>query len=172
MLMNIKCSAVTSVAVHLEFDDGTVKDATIATGDLIDVEYNKNGCRRRCQGKVIKISTVGTDPKGWYIIIDGSDSFECGQDRFSPASILDLEIIHKADSVKAIQTPNDSTRVPYLRIVKGRLQWSDDGVHWRFIIIDRKDIIIKNEEGTIPDYSCDNVETVDPDDTIKDEEGI
>lgn len=171
MLMNIKCSAVTSVAVHLEFDDGTVKDAIIAVGDLIDVEYNKNGRRNRCQGKVIKISTVGTDPKGWYIIIDGSESFECGQDRFSPTAILDLEIIHKADTIKVIQTPNDSTGIPYLRIVKGRLQYSADGIHWNFIHIDRKDIIIKPEEGTIPDCSYDDAGE-DTDDTIKDEEGI
>ena len=55
MLMNIKCSAVTSVAVHSQFDDNSTKDQVISKGDLIDVEYNRNGCRTRFQGKVIKI---------------------------------------------------------------------------------------------------------------------
>lgn len=151
MLMNIKCSAVTSVAVHLEFDDGSVKDNVIAVGDIIDVEYNYNGCRRRFQGKVIKISCVGTDPKGWSIIVDGSGDFDSDQARFSPASILDLEVIHKSDTIKVIQTPNDITGIPYLRIVKGRLQYSMDGVNWMFVCVDKRDVLIKDEEGTVPD---------------------
>ena len=71
MLMNIKCTAVTSIMVNLSFDDKSTKNALIALGDLIEVEYNANGLRKHAQGKVIKISAVGTDPKGWYIIVDG-----------------------------------------------------------------------------------------------------
>lgn len=174
MLMNISCSAVTSIAVHLEFDNNCVKNQVIAIGDLIDVEYNKNGCRKRFQGKVIKISCTGEDPKGWYIIVDGSGDFDSDQARFSPMSILDLEVIHKADSVHYIQTPKDMTGVPYLRVVKGRLQYSQDGINWYFISVDKRDVLIKDEEGTIPDGRphCPNMGYGDQDpfkDCIKDE---
>ena len=96
MLMDIKCSAVTSIAVHLEFDDGHKKDRVIALGDLIEVEYNANGLRKKAEGKVINISTIGADPKQWYIILDGSDDFDSNKVRFSPMSILNVDIIRKA----------------------------------------------------------------------------
>lgn len=150
MLMNIKCSAVTSVLVELSFDDKSTKNCLIGLGDLIEVDYNANGLRKHAQGKVIKISAVGTDPKGWYIIVDGSDDFDSNKVRFSPASILDVEIIRKADTLNVVQTPIGHEGVPYIRIIKGRLQWSRDGVNWKPINIDQRDII-EEAEGTIPE---------------------
>ena len=105
MLMDVKCSAVTSIAVNLTFDDGTTKNSVIGVGDLVSVEYNNNGLRKQVDGKVLKISAIGTDPKAWYIIVDGSDEFECNKARFSPMNILDLEILRKADNSNTIQTP-------------------------------------------------------------------
>ena len=64
--MNIKCSAMASIKVNLEFDDQSKKERVVSIGDLIDVEFNANGLRKRVDGKVLNISTVGTDPKGWY----------------------------------------------------------------------------------------------------------
>ena len=153
MLMNIKCTAVTSIMVNLLFDDKSTKNALIALGDLIEVEYNANGLRKHAQGKVIKISAVGTDPKGWYIIVDGSDDFDSNKVRFSPASILDVEIIRKADTLNVVQTPIGHEGVPFIRIIKGRLQWSRDGVNWHPINIDQRDII-EEAEGTIPMEPC------------------
>ena len=60
MLMDVKCSAVTSIAVHLTFDDGTTKNSVIGVGDLVSVEYNNNGLRKQVDGKVLKISLVRT----------------------------------------------------------------------------------------------------------------
>lgn len=148
MLLNIKCSAVTSVAVHLEFDNNSSKDIVLSKGDLIDVEYNRNGLRKRIQGKVISINAVGTDPKGWTIIVDGSDDFSSEQVRFSPMNILDIELIRKANEIKFIETPNDASGIMGLRIVKGRLQYTSDGFNWDFVKTDKK-FIIKDEEGTI-----------------------
>lgn len=159
MLMDIKCSVVSSVSVDLTFDDNTTKHAVLAVGDLINVEYNHNGCRKRCLGKVVKVSvTDSTDPKKWIIYVDSSEEFDSGLVRFSPASILDVEVLYKAETVTNIQTPKDNTGVPHLRIVKGRLQYSLDGVHWHKITVDREDIMIRGEEGTIPGEGCDDYE--------------
>lgn len=166
MLMNIKCSAVASIAVDLEFDDGSVKHYVIATNDLVDIIYNHNGCRKRIQGKVVKINCIGNDPKSWSLIIDGSGDFESEQVRFSPMAILDMDILYKAEEINTIQTPKDYTGVPFLRIVHNKLQYSRDGVHWTYVSIDRNHVVIKDEEGTVEDTSdffCDVV------DGIKDE---
>jgi len=152
MLVDIKCSAVTSVRVKLAFDDQCKKDCLIAIGDLIDCEYNANGLRKHIIGKVLSISAVGPDPKGWYIIVDGSDDFDGVKARFSPMSILDVDILRKADMETFIETPRDDNAVPFLRIVKGRLQWSKDGYTYHPVRIDARDIVedIEEQEGTMP----------------------
>lgn len=149
MLMDIKCAAVTSIAVHLVFDDHSVKDRVVSEGDLVYVEYNANGMRRSVEGNVVKISAVGTDPNGWYIIVDGSDDFNSARAKFSPMSILDLEVLRKAASTDIVHTPVGDESVPFLRIKKGRLQWSKDGYNWHSILMDRRDII-EDQEGTVP----------------------
>ena len=149
MLMDIKCSAVTSIGVHLVFDDGSVKDRVVGVGDLIEVVYNGNGIVNRVNGKVLSVSAVGTDPKGWYIIVDASDDFKSDKVRFAPTSILDLEIIRKADQLEFIQTPIGHEGIPYMRIHRGRLQYSMDGYRWKNIVIDEKDVILP-AEGTAP----------------------
>lgn len=147
--MDIKCSAVSSVLVYLTFDDQHNKERLIAVGDLIDCEYNANGLRKHIIGKVVSISTVGNDPKGWYIVVDGSDDFDGLKARFSPMNILDVDILSKGDSVEIIHTPLGDTGVPFLRIMKGRLQYSKDGYNWKPIRIDNRDII-EPQEGTVP----------------------
>lgn len=151
MLMNVKCSAISSIAVQLDFDDGTCKNEVIALDDLVCVEYNKNGRRVCFEGVVIKIDASGTDPKSWYIILDGSGDFESNQARFSPMSILDLSVIRKANTSKSILSPLGLYRIDSLRIVDGRLQYTQDGFNWYPIKVDEIDINIKEEEGTIPD---------------------
>ena len=158
MLMNIKCSAVTSIRVNLTYDNGVVKDAVIGVGDLIDVVYNANGIRKRACGRVLVVSAAGADPKGWYIIVDGSDDFDSSKARFSPMSILELEVIAKGDSIDTVRTVKGDMAVPYLRIVKGRLQWSKDGCTWYPIRVDRNEIL--DQEGTMP---IPNHEAIDPD---------
>jgi hypothetical protein len=149
MLMDIKCTAVASVAVHLTFDDHSTKDRLLANGDLVDVTYNANGLQKHIIGRVTRISCVGTDPKGWYMIVDGSDDFSGRVARFSPASILDCEVLRKADSIRVVRTPVGAEGVPFLRIMKGRLQYSVDGFNWVPIRIDDKDII-EDQSGTVP----------------------
>lgn len=149
MLMDIKCSAVTSIEVKLTFDNDTSKDVVISNGDLVDVTYNANGLRKRIEGKVIKISAVGTDPKSWYIIVDGSDDFASTKAKFAPTSILDIEVIRKADTLNVVQTVVGEGGVPFIRIKNGRLQWSKDGYDWKPIFIFRRDII-EDQEGTVP----------------------
>lgn len=149
MLMDIKCSAVTSVKVLLTFDDNSHKEAVISVGDLIDVVYNANGLRKHACGKVLVVSATGNDPKGWYIIVDGSDDFGANKARFSPMSILSLEIITKGDSIENIRTVRGEHAVPFLRLVKGSLQWSKDGFKWNPVGVYDRDII-EDQEGTFP----------------------
>ena len=156
--MNIKCSAVTSIGVNLTYDNGAVKDAVIAVGDLIDVVYNANGIRKHACGRVLVVSAVGSDPKSWYIIVDGSDDFVSDKARLCPMNILELEIIAKGDTIDNVRTVKGDTAVPYLRIVKGRLQWSKDGSTWYPINVDREDIL--DQEGTVP--VCPGKEPIPP----------
>lgn len=149
MLMDIKCFAVPSVRVDLTFDDGSAKDRLLGIGDLISVDWNASGVCKHMVGEITAISTAGTDPKGWYIIVDGSDDFASLRARFSPMSILDVEILRKADTVEAVRTPLGCDGVQFLRIKKGRLQYSHDGINWHFIRIDDEDII-EDQDGTVP----------------------
>lgn len=172
MLMSIKCAAISSIKVHLEFDDHSFKDELICIGDLIDVTYNGNGARRHTTGKVRVISTVGSDPKAWYIIVDASDDFKTFEAKFSPMNILDVEVICRAATVDTIQTPLGDTAVPYLRIVEGRLQYSKDGRHWMYIRINTRDVI-EPQEGTVPYIpGIDFVPDESPQDTDDDGDGI
>lgn len=149
MLLDIKCSTVVSVKVNLAFDDGTTKERVIGLGDLIDVEFNCNGLRRRVEGRVIKIYTEGADPKKWYIIVDSADDFDSKQYRFSPMNILDLEVVQKRDATQYIYSTNDYTNIQGLRIVKGRIQYTQNGHDWYPVKLDPRDII-RDEEGTAP----------------------
>ena len=149
MLMSIKAKKIASIEVFLTFDDGTKKDCIIAVGDLVSVVYNANGMRKAIDGKVVKISAVGEDPNGWYIIVDSSDDFDSAKAKFSPMSILDIEIIRKGDTIEEVRTPIGSEAVPYIRIVKGRLQYSVDSKNWRPIHIDKRDVI-EPQSGTVP----------------------
>ena len=146
MLLDIKCKAISSVRVHLVFDDETCKDNVISIGDLIDVTYNGNGLRKHIIGMVSNISTVGADPKNWYIIVDGSDDFARNGARFSPMSILDLEIIRKADQQVIVKSPIGMYGCPFIRISKGRMQYSYDGFEWHYIVIDDENVI--EDDGT------------------------
>lgn len=150
MLLDINCKAISSVKVRLVFDDETVKCNVISIGDLIDVTYNGNGMRKHIIGRVTSISTVGADPHNWYIIVDGSDDFARYGARFSPMDILDLEIIRKSDQEVIVKSPIGMGGIPYIREIKGRLQYSRDGFEWHYIVID--------DENIIEDDSTDNAE--------------
>ncbi len=141
MLMDIKCSVVNSIKVNLTFDDQSTKVAVIGVGDLVDVVYNANGMRKPIQGKVIKVSAAGTDPRAWYIIVDGSGDFESEQVKFSPMAILDITIIRKADTLDVVRTPIGEYSATYLRVVDSRIQWSKDGETWNPVKVDSRDVI-------------------------------
>jgi hypothetical protein len=151
MLLDIKCSVVSSIKVSLTFDDGVKKENVIAVGDLVDIEYNSNGLRKEVYGRVIKISAVGTDPNGWYITVDGSDDFHTVTARFSVMGILDFDIIKKWDTYNAISTPNDCTGIAELKIVDGYLYYTKDGIHWYEIKTEHdRENEIEGERGTVP----------------------
>ena len=141
--------------VDLKFDDGSRKERVISNGDIVDIVYNGGGMRKHAQGKVIRISANGTDPNGWYIIVDGSDDFSSDKVRFAPTSILDCEIIRKGDMLDAIQSPLGEQHIPYMRIVKGYLQYSIDGFTWKeFRNCNRRnpEDDIEDVEGTVPQH--------------------
>ena len=144
MLMDIRCSMIPSIKTELVFDNGHVKIQVLGVGDLIDLFYNSNGLRKHIIGKIIQISTPGIDPKGWSIIVDGSDDFDSEVARLSPMSILDVDVIRKAGTVRCVTTPIDDTGIMGIRINKGRLQYTRDGRHWHNIKIDDIDVISKN----------------------------
>ena len=147
MLMDIRCFMIPSIKVDLTFDNGYRKSPILGVGDLIDLLYNQNGLRKHIVGKIIQISTPGVDPKGWSIIVDGSDGFDSDVARLSPMSILDVDVIRKAGSARTVTSPNDDTGIHGIRINKGRLQYSKNGKTWKNIRIDDVDVItIKDDD--------------------------
>ena len=174
MLLSINCSVVSSVKVSLTFDDGNKKEGIISVGDLVDIEYNTNGLRKRIYGRVLVVSVNGTDPNGWYLTVDGSDDFQSLTARFSVMSILDFTIIKKYDVSTVVETPNDPSGICMLKIIDGFLYYTKDGVHWFEIktSADRRNHI-QQEEGTVPLFPPGHVATppVVTNDVIEDETG-
>lgn len=146
MLMDIRCSMIPSIKVELTFDDGHRKDPTLGIGDLIDLLYNSNGLRKHIIGRIIQINTPGHDPKGWSLIVDGSDDFDSEIARLSPMSILDVDVIRKDGAYRTVATPIDDTGCDAIRIIKGVLQYTKDGKHWRNIKINDVDVIPGNDD--------------------------
>lgn len=150
MTLSVDCSVVASIKVVLTYDVGPKKEVILEVGDLVDILYNKNGLRKEITGRVIKISATGTDPNGWWIVVDGSDDFESTQARFSPMNIIDVDIIKKADSEHTVTSPVDYTGIECIRVVNGYLEYSKDGYTWYKIKTGRPEEEIAQEEGTVP----------------------
>ncbi len=168
MLQDIKCSTIVSFKIDLKYDDCRAnKSVVVSEGDLVDVDFNYNGCRKCIQGKVVKIYAEGTDPKKWYLIVDSADTFNSNTYKFSPMNILDITIIMKKDATQYIASTNDYTNIKALRIVKGMLQYTQDGVNWRPIYIDPQ-FIIEDENYDRPPVPPQPIYT-QPEDTIRDE---
>lgn len=149
MLLNINCTEISSIKVDLSFDDGTVKNRLLAIGDLIDVFYNGNGLRKHIIGRISSISTIGVNPREWYIVMDGSDEFASQKARFSPMNILDCEIIRKDGQDESVKTPLGDHGVPFIRILGQRLQYSRDGYEWHYVKTADEDVI-EDQSGTYP----------------------
>lgn len=149
MLISNKCSAIVSIKVELTYDDGRQKERVLAVGDLVDIDFNYNGLIKHTIGRILKIYAEGSDPKNWLIILDCSDGFDSVQYRFSPVNIIDVEILKKMDAIQFVESTNDYTNIRAIRFVHGRIQVTQDGIHWLPIVLDAKDIIY-DEEGTVP----------------------
>lgn len=169
MTLEVKCSVIQSIKVNLKFEDGMCKERVIGVGDLIDVDFNCNGIRKSIEGRVVKVYVEGSDARRWYIIVDSSDDFDATQYKFSPMNIIDLEIIKKKDATQYIETTNDFTNIRALRIVHGRLQYTQDGHNWWPINIDPDDIIHDEEYGVNRRPHHNNCSNTEPDDIIHDE---
>lgn len=150
MLLSINCSVVSSIKVDLVFDDGSKKHGILAIGDLVDIEYNSNGLRKRIYGRIINISAQGTDPNGWYLTVDGSDDFQSTTVRFSVMGIIDFTIIKKYDTTNVVETPVDKTGVLAIKVIDGWLYYTQDGVHWFKPRTRINDNHLQQEEGTVP----------------------
>ena len=149
MLMDIQCSSEPQIEIRLRFDNQKSKKVIVGKGDLVDVDYNKNGVRRRIEGIVTKISTNGTEARGWCIIIDGSGDFSSEIARISPTNILDIDIIRKANDSVGINSPKGKSEIMSLRVKGSRLQYSQNGYDWFPIVIDRENVIVHGRDGDI-----------------------
>lgn len=147
--MGIQCSAEPQITVRLTFDDNSVKTVTVGKGDLVDVEYNKNGVRRRIEGKIVKISTSGTQSVGWCIVIDGSGDFAAQQARITPSTILDIDIISKSECVDGIESPKGKGQIIALKEMGGRLYYTKNGYDWLPVLIDRSNVVMEPGDGPI-----------------------
>ena len=149
MLMDIKCSTVTSIELELSFDNGFKKHCIVSKGDLVWMIFNYNGCRKEVEAKVLKITANGSDPKAWVILIDASEDFGATQYRVCPLNILDIDIIKKRDAIRYIESPSNYSNIAGMRVVDGRLQYTQDGVNWLPFRIDMRDIIKDESYGPV-----------------------
>ena len=151
MLQDIKCSTVLSFRIDLKYDDSRAdKSVIIGVGDLVDVEFNYNGCRKVAEGRVIKLYAEGTDAKKWYILLDSADPYNSETYKFSPLNILDIVVIQKKDALQYIASTNDYTNIKGLREVKGTLQYTKDGINWLPFYTDPQYIINDENYGMYP----------------------
>ena len=150
MRLAINAEVQSSFKVKLTYDDAAPKTVILSIGDLIDCEYNSNGLRKHITGRIIKISAAGTDPNGWWLMVDGSGDFDTNQARFTVMNIIDVDIIQKYDTQHNISTPNDRSGILSLKVVDGRLLYTKDGYHWEYIKTQWYRDGIKPEEGTVP----------------------
>lgn len=152
MLQDIKCSTVLSFRIDLKYDDCRAdKSVVIGVGDLVDVDFNYNGCRKHnVEGRIIKLYAEGTDPKKWYILLDSADPYNSETYKFSPLNILDIVVIQKKDALQYIASTNDYTNIKGLREVKGTLQYTKDGINWLPFYTDPQYIIDDENYGHIP----------------------
>lgn len=160
MLLNISCSAVTSISVTLTFDDESVKKRLISIGDIVDITFNYNGVRKSTIAKVLSISANGCDPRNWVILLDASDDFGAVQYRISPVYILDVEIIKEEATTKYIESPANYSNIVGLKILDGQLYYTQDRINWYPIKINVDNIIddenINNNEGEVVDPGISN----------------
>ena len=170
MLVDIKCSAIVSLKIDLTYDDSRAnKSEVVSVGDLIDVDFNYNGCRvNNVEGRVLKIYAEGSDPKKWYILLDSADPFESKTYKFSPMNILDLTVIQRESATQYIYSTNDYTNIKGMREVKGTLQYTKDGVNWIPFHIYPEYIIEDESYGTRPKPPI-PIPGSSPDDVITDE---
>ena len=169
MLLENNCTAIPSINVHLVFDNTIAKDVKLSKGDLICVEFNKNGCRRRQEGTIVKVNCDGNDPRAWYIILDSSNDFDSCQVKIAPTSILDVEVIKAFDAVQFIESTNDYTNIKGLKIINQVLYYTQDGISWKPVKISVQDI--EDEEGTAPDFKPSDCGCGCNNDSIIDESG-
>ena len=149
MTMDVKCSAITSIALKLTYDDQSTKKALVAVGDLVWMVFNYNGCRREVEARVLKITANGDDPRAWMILIDSSEDFGATQYRVCPLNIIDIEVIKKAAAAKFVESPPNYTNIAGIRVVDGRLQYTQDNINWYPFRIDRRDIIMDESYGPV-----------------------
>lgn len=165
MLMSVKCSAVVSVALHLTFDDDTVKDRVIGVGDIVDITYNDGGLKKTVEGKVIKVSCATEKETGWYIIVDGSNSMDTNVSKFCPINILDCEIIYKASDIKTVCTPLSEGTIAQIRVNNGQLQYTTDNYNWNDFKLDYSNLLNIPEASTSEDKSNTEDTSTDVSDT-------
>lgn len=149
MTIECKVDVIQSLDVRLKFDDDTSKHRIISKGDLIDITWNGNGARKHMIGRVSTVSCHGSNPASWYIIVDGADDFDSRIEKIAATQILDVDIIRKGSEDRLVATPKGDGTCPFIRINHGRLQYSIDGLNWKYVKIDNTDII-EEQEGTVP----------------------
>lgn len=145
MLIKNTVSVITSLEIGLVFDDESTKVRTIGVGDIIDVKYSHNGLTKTASGKITRIYTEPGHPghvghlascsqclkDGHWIILDASAEGASSVLRIDADTILDLDMIAKADAANVITSPAGCYNITSMRLVGSQVQISTDyGKTW------------------------------------------
>lgn len=96
MLISNKTEMILNAHIILTFEDQTIKEFTLKTGDIIHVTYNKDGNELTMEGKIKDVFThYGDDPTRPipYLIVDGSTAYSSNIDKICIDKILDLTVV-------------------------------------------------------------------------------
>ena len=159
MLMRLGCEAEQLLNFTLEFEDGSKKNRSVRVGDIVTVDYNKNGLRKRAHGAV---KSIFANPyngrlskKDWTITILNSHYHtspgDCGCDvgayvKIDVLNIVDLEVDATAQTNlnPIYSSPDCCCQITNMRINSGLLEISQDyGKTW-FVLTTGK-VIPKDE---------------------------
>lgn len=167
MLVKVSHEIINSVNIGFVFDDNSVKKVLVHIGDVVEINYLRNGMKKEVTGTVKRIFTENGHAghighvascgncinEGCYLYIDASTTNNADLEKIDVDCMYDLNIIQKADNSDCIKSPIGCNQVTSFRIVGNELQVSVDyGTSWMKVgIVTTSDLVVDEADKVMAD---------------------
>ena len=167
MLVKVSHEIINSVNIGFVFDDNSVKKVLVQVGDVVEINYIRNGMKKEVTGTVKRIFTENGHAghighvascgnctnEGCYLYIDASTTNNADLEKIDVDCMYDLNIIQKADNSDCIKSPVGCTQVTSFRIVGNELQVSTDyGTTWMKVgTVGASDLVVDEADKAMAD---------------------